>query len=451
MDARETTPCPKTPSRPIPNSSRKMFYTPTLFRPTASPSHSAKMSTLFKDAALGLRDDRTASRCSPSNIKRPRMPSSQTRFTRFGSAPGGQHNSTAGNAARGDGSDSGLTFRHNEEGSDTLHHPPIRGRPTSPLAFHLPMNNDGIYRAPADPVAAILAGDDHSQACEPISSGFATPVAVRIPICETPIPKGARPKESCGTTPSAHRSQSDDEEHSTHGVRLVLPYTYAEAEEAQRVSIDHWLEQVLGTNCGKTDPSPRSCKDKLDTRIQQEAASTNQSTQTGPSTDSDLSFACEGRESSCHSSNKENIPPPLPPRIAPPPYISSPATPLNKWTGDNTPATVSGVTHDSKRFPNALLPINHLSAPPRRRKKSRINSDDVHNTPSQISERIPSHDYTVHEDDLSAALATLSPSVQRYRKGRCSPKRTRCASFWDTDILAPGSPAYPMDEAACER
>ena len=53
-------------------------------------------------------------------------------------------------------------------------------------------------------------------------------------------------------------------------------------------------------------------------------------------------------------------------------------------------------------------------------------------------------DFTIHEDQLAEALAQLSPDVARHRKGR-GPKRERCVSYWDEDILQPGSPCVPMD------
>ena len=43
-------------------------------------------------------------------------------------------------------------------------------------------------------------------------------------------------------------------------------------------------------------------------------------------------------------------------------------------------------------------------------------------------------DFTIHEDELSGALAELSPQVERYRKGR-GPKRERRQSYLDEDVL----------------
>ena len=56
----------------------------------------------------------------------------------------------------------------------------------------------------------------------------------------------------------------------------------------------------------------------------------------------------------------------------------------------------------------------------------------------------PCRDFTIHEDQVAGALAQLSPDVERYRKGR-GPRRERCVSYWDEDILRPGLQSVPMD------
>ena len=42
-------------------------------------------------------------------------------------------------------------------------------------------------------------------------------------------------------------------------------------------------------------------------------------------------------------------------------------------------------------------------------------------------------EFDIHEDDSSEGLVELSPTVEKYRKGR-RPKRERCVSYWDEDI-----------------
>ncbi|KAL8862275.1 MAG: hypothetical protein Q9178_001284 [Gyalolechia marmorata] len=42
-------------------------------------------------------------------------------------------------------------------------------------------------------------------------------------------------------------------------------------------------------------------------------------------------------------------------------------------------------------------------------------------------------EFDIHEDEFSEGIVELSPTVEKYRKGR-RPKRERCVSYWDEDI-----------------
>ena len=48
------------------------------------------------------------------------------------------------------------------------------------------------------------------------------------------------------------------------------------------------------------------------------------------------------------------------------------------------------------------------------------------------------------DEEAEMEITELSPNVMRYRKGK-EPKRMRCASYFDNDLLAPGSPAMPTN------
>lgn len=82
------------------------------------------------------------------------------------------------------------------------------------------------------------------------------------------------------------------------------------------------------------------------------------------------------------------------------------------------------------QFQHPLTPRGHLSLPPRK-KKPKIVDDSLGILPKP---RLPVQDFTIHEDELSGALAELSPQVERYRKGR-GPKRERRQSYLDEDVL----------------
>ncbi|KAL9029710.1 MAG: hypothetical protein Q9196_002074 [Gyalolechia fulgens] len=91
------------------------------------------------------------------------------------------------------------------------------------------------------------------------------------------------------------------------------------------------------------------------------------------------------------------------------------------------------------RFDQPPFSRGHITEPPTR-KIARL-SPAERKSPGNSEQRM-----VIYEDETSDQLPELSPSVRRYRKGR-GPKRKRCASYWDTDILPElaTSPREPME------
>ncbi|KAL8762562.1 MAG: hypothetical protein Q9184_001470 [Pyrenodesmia sp. 2 TL-2023] len=85
-----------------------------------------------------------------------------------------------------------------------------------------------------------------------------------------------------------------------------------------------------------------------------------------------------------------------------------------------------------------LISRGRLPSPPKR-KKARV-------SPIKMSSANRDQDFIIYEEETSEDHVELSPSVERYRKGQ-GPKRQRCGSYWDKDIL-PGPKDLPneMDE-----
>ena len=448
------------PNQAAPNSSRKRLYSPMLSRNTANLSHSAKMSTLFGDAASTLQYARTPPRHSHCNIRKPRITSSQTRFTRFGSAHNANLMPAPMLAPRCSSDDNVSALKRPEQGYETLDRPPIRGCPTTPSRPRMRANDftadDSLTDVPEPSITTDSVGftaasqasfgfSDNPHAREPINRSFATPVHFSALHPKTPAAidqPDVKPWKFLQSSPPVHQSDSDDEEHSTHGVRLIMPYPHCEAEEAQQASIEAWLEQVLGIQDENVHIAHDSCDNKTDGHMAHDTVLLGESALGGSSTDSDSQSAHEGQPPYRRLSNKENIPPPLPPRELPPPYKSPTPTPSrfqsNACQSTMHPKFITSIA----KFTHPLSPGgNILSVPPKRRKPCVNNAVG---TPSKPEKRNP-QDFTIHDDGLAAALAKLSPSVECHRKGR-GPKRVRCASYWDMDVFEPDSPAYPSRE-----
>ena len=130
------------------------------------------------------------------------------------------------------------------------------------------------------------------------------------------------------------------------------------------------------------------------------------------------------------SSNKENV---SPMKSSPSPVYSGILrliTTPSRFQNSNIQTATESVA--ALHFAHLPKPQGHLSLPPRR-KKSRVSSE-------MKADRSRSRkDFTIHDDQLDDALAQLSPDVELRRKGR-RPKRERCMSYWDEDILPLSSP-----------
>ena len=69
-----------------------------------------------------------------------------------------------------------------------------------------------------------------------------------------------------------------------------------------------------------------------------------------------------------------------------------------------------------------------------KRKKAKVTKAS-----KQDHKEVSPSNFTICEDETSDILAELSPVVERHRKGR-RPKRGRCSSYYDQDILPQFSP-----------
>ena len=456
---------PTTPVRPTPNSAKKRRPIPHLTRPTATPGHKAKMSMIFRDAAISLQGSKLPTCQLSFNTKRFRVPLSQARSIHIDNPC--QKDKMI---ASGLGSPSKISRcsdsspKSNRASSVVPCHQASGGGQRHPTPTPLPKLDGATFMTftghsrDVDPgFDAICTGDPlkvnstssssriDEKAKEPISSGFETPIAPTPGFVESPkdvtypILVNWRSLRS-----SFHASclGSDDEDlHSTHGVPLILPFHPPSAAEAQRSHIDTWLNEVVeATTCGfsnsptefddtedliMNDAPPQSIVPEARSPIQSRASlsSSGQKMQSGSRASSDKENVSPSKNSSSHTR----------------PSVPHLQTSALSQSCQNNPHPVLQVTK-ALRFAPPVTPQGNLRVPPRR-KRARVDKVDSSKEVKELPS--PRINFTIREDQLTGALAQLSPDVERHRKGR-GPKRERCMSYWDEDIVPPASPCAVM-------
>ncbi len=456
---------PTTPSRPTPNSAKKRRPMPDLSRPTATPGHGVKMSMIFRNAATSLQSSRLPTHQPSSNTKKCRIPLSQARSVKFGntgqddtmvsSFPGSPQKTSQ--HLRGSGepgwASSETTCKLASGGRDKSTPMPSltkASRATIGTFTNRCLGAAAEIGASRFNETPRVSGASSSfqiedEGKEPISSGFTTPIAPTPNSVENPDEvkypnlKNWPSLKSCCDSSSLDSDNGDL--HSTHGVPFILPFPHADSEEATRSDINTWLNGIAdATNFGpSSSPKSYGIEDLLmnDVPFSRMTASTI-STPTRPRV-SRSKFRPDSQSSSRASSNKENI--------SPSKTSSSPAhvptqdvkakTPSRFCQTNNLPALQHAKAVHSA---HSLSPQRHLSLPPKR-KRPRVEGIASSRVEAEIS--VSRKDFTICEDQLVEALVQLSPDVERHRKGR-GPKKERCMSYWDEDILSPGLQCVPM-------
>ncbi len=348
------------------------------------------MSNIFRDASTTLQGLRsTPCRHSP-NVKRSRLPLSQARNTRFGSA----------------------------------------------------------CQAHAGPS---LPSFDGVEGAEPISSDFTTPSKHRLPLTE-PSEERQYPSMEAWRLPqpssiaAVGSSPGSDDQYTlssldTIGTNLPLRLNPA----AQGAQIDSWLDGIPESTNNEASSDPQQDISEVRVPIAQETrlspvATSYQSSQKPGTAPLIKPFGSPGALFQI-SSNKENTSPvkssPSPKSTCPiPQYIASTPSRFGT-TNSRIPPELIG----TRRFVHPLSPQGHLSLPPKR-KRARLD-DNVFNSSKAASKA--SKDFTIYDDELVQALAEISPLVERHRKGR-GPKRERCRSYFDEDVIQNISPDAYRDK-----
>ena len=456
---------PSPPRRPAPNSAKKRRQMPDLSRPTATPGHGAKMSMIFRNAANSLQGSVLPPHQDSSNIKKSRLPLSQARGTKFGSTCQDEAMVSSGLS-----DPSKIRQRPGEpcepkwalsevtspraSGVGPHHSSPTHllkaGRATlQTITDQCPGLATGVGGMSLDQTLRVSGSSSPSQTegKEPISSGFATPITTTPDFVENPeeveypILKNSRSLRSRSDV-SSFGSDSDDL-HSTHGVPLILPFPCSDAEETPRSDIDTWLNGVVEVTTSGPSSSPKQSYDREDLLMNDAPLSQNVTSNLSSLTrelESPSKQKQDMQSPSRASSDKENI--------SPSKNHSSPTRPPAKHLQARTPSRFCQINTQATlqptkalHFTHPLTPQGHLTLPPRR-KRARI--DGIASCRAGPETPTALKDFRIHEDQVAEALAHLSPGVERHRKGR-GPRRERCISYWDEDILPPGLQCESMD------
>ncbi|KAL2037941.1 hypothetical protein N7G274_009416 [Stereocaulon virgatum] len=276
---------------------------------------------------------------------------------------------------------------------------------------------------------------------KPVSSGLVTPstpcslpseipAEIPYPVSETwQLPQSS--SIAYGFGPSRDGSQS------SHGILEVTAFSTSNTKAAQSADIDSWLANIP-TSTGKEPPSnPQSYDEEEELVTVKGARFSPSSVPTLPGQRSVASSAftpLQGiRPLSRTSSNKENLDPakssPSPKRF---PIQHLPSTP-SRFRNPKTQPYPQSVSILRFAHPSTLQ--GHLSLPPMRKRTRTANQTTSSVKPTTSTNK----DFTIHDDQLAEALAELSPLVERHRKGR-GPKRERCMSYFDEDVIEIGSP-----------
>lgn len=409
---------------------------------------------IFHDAAVTLQELRTPQRGPPSNTKKSRLPISQARISRFGST--GQDTTFCSTTFETPSS----TYN-----SELQKHYPVRGfrtdhpAPTPKSTYstdpttqgfsgghntHLPVLANQGSPAPISTTANVSRwsrGEDNGK--EPISSGFTTPSASYSQPPKTPEEIYLPDVEHWLPWSSSIPGSNGEEYLPSRGVPLALPASSPNTVEHHGANIEGWLNDIK-TFINTGDNNPNIVQQQptgtgflaVGTVPGSPSATVNKPEKNRPQ------FATSKPTHALHktlsaSSDKENvspvesIPSPTRPSVQ---YLANTASRFHNHNCNKIarPLGPTGALH----FAHPQTPKGHLNVPSKR-KKARVSLEAK---PDPLKS---GGDFTICDDQVADALAQLSPDVELRRKGR-RPKRERCTSYWDEDILQPESPCSPM-------
>ncbi|MCJ1226140.1 hypothetical protein MMC12_002789 [Toensbergia leucococca] len=397
------------------------------------------MATIFHDAAGSLQELQTPLRRPSSNTKRFRMPSSQAQCLRFGSI----NHDVIRNFLEAEippelEPDTQTSFNQAKIVCNQRLPSLLSNCDTTPkLQLLDSFDKDVLKRGLVTPVLGDegLGSTAKDQACSTMD--------------KTLLERKANITPSLG---------SDDAEcHSTHGVPFLIPISVSEEDNPHKANINAWLDEVFVASPEVASMSALTIVEEHSrkTPLAPPSFSLRSPEKVGLSISKNTASSTYPKSQT--SSNKENIQPsklPLASSMAGVQY----STPISSKTrfSRTTPSRSSSATPNlsampplitspralgsASRFHHPETPRGHLTRPAKC-KKPRVNGgkECVSVNPAMAHR---SSSFTIHNDEADDS-PTLSPNVERHRKGR-GPKRGRCPSYFDRDVLGDNSPSAKM-------
>ena len=427
-----------TPRRITPNVGRRRQGTPILFRTEPSPSHRARMASIFENAAADIQSSRRSwsQYCTDSSSI------SSTQITRR---------------------------------SPFLY---SKGTPLLPQQSESSSLSSTYELSPPPRFSTIAAVNRVGQ--EPLSSGFTSPITATNRIC---VERAIYPQLIAPDL-------EDEECHSTHGVPYIIPTPASVSTEPVAMrDIDAWLDELMDPTpepVRKPTCSPMVIASRLAPPVQSRSPQGSSLVQrklrgtraSAPPRSLQVETITANRqpshsytvveepsrlapsEASCklvpmarQSSNKENLPPPTislswssitsssSPHSphCPNQVNSSPETPLititkpavhNAFQNPPPPSFTAALPRKKFRpsFPEPGRLIESPMGKPSNAARFEIPADGV-----------ADEDLPAETGDMAGDQVQMSPDVQRHRKGK-GPRRDRRPSYWDEDIVPELSP-----------
>ena len=298
-------------------------------------------------------------------------------------------------------------------------------------------------------VSSSLQEDIEPASLTPSQQAMESPTSTRTPGREpvfhalsTPARPQSQAEDIQAISPTCYTSSiEEDDHHSSHGVPLVIPIRKKKMERIDETKVDLWLEDVfmLSPHIQKPEfkPQPRAGTEtsiESDFNVADRYVSPKRRTPFANS-------SYFKNENSRVVSNKENVPP-MKPAISwneipspfsekgTPKYLSLPPRRLARSPDSSlSPPKTPGYSNlpASKSTYRSPHPFFHLTPKCQQARTSPSSLPPVpNNTPVDKSA------LEIQED--SDELVELSPVVECHRKGQ-GPKRDRCLSYYDWDIL----------------